>query len=100
MDRSRALYQQKYALADRIFAGVPGYEGPKAGFFLWLPVADGEAAALKLWQETGIRVLPGAYLARDDGQGNPGKGFIRVAMVTPIDELEDALRRLRNCLYR
>lgn len=100
VDRSRALYQQKYALADRIFAGVPGYSGPEAGFFLWLRVEDGEAAALRLWRETGIRVLPGAYLARDDGQGNPGKGFIRVAMVTPIDELEDALRRLRNSLYR
>lgn len=100
VNRSRALYQQKYALADRIFAGAPGYKGPEAGFFLWLKVEDGEHAALKLWQETGIRVLPGAYLARDDGQGNPGKGFIRVAMVTPIDELEDALRRLRNSLYR
>ncbi len=100
VNRSRALYQQKYALADRIFAGVPSYKGPEAGFFLWLPVADGEAAALKLWRETGIRVLPGAYLARDDAQGNPGRGFIRVAMVTPIDELEDALRRLRNCLYK
>ncbi len=98
--RSRALYQQKYALADRIFATVPGYRGPEAGFFLWLPVADGEEAALKLWRETGIRVLPGAYLARDGGQGNPGKGFIRVAMVTPIDELEDALKRLRNSLYK
>ncbi|TVP74447.1 MAG: aminotransferase class I/II-fold pyridoxal phosphate-dependent enzyme [Rhodobacteraceae bacterium] len=100
VDRSRALYQQKYALADRIFGAVPGYRGPEAGFFLWLPVADGEDAALKLWRETGIRVLPGAYLARDDGQGNPGKGFIRVAMVTPIDELEDALKRLRNSLYK
>ncbi len=100
VDRSRALYQQKYALADRIFAGVPGYEGPEAGFFLWLPVEDGETAAVKLWRETGIRVLPGAYLARDDVQGNPGRGFIRVAMVTPIDELEVALRRLRDSLYR
>ena len=98
--RSRALYQQKYALADRIFGAVPGYRGPEAGFFLWLKVEDGEAAALKLWREAGIRVLPGAYLARDGGQGNPGKGYIRVAMVTPIDELEDALKRLRNTLYR
>ncbi len=96
---SRARYQQKYALADRLLAQVPDYVGPEAGFFLWLPVADGEAAALKLWQETGIRVLPGAYLSREVDGHNPGHGFIRVAMVTPIDELEDALRRLRICLY-
>ena len=100
VDRSRALYQQKYALADRVFSGVAGYQGPEAGFFLWLPVADGEAAALDLWRETGIRVLPGAYLSRDVGDANPGKGFVRVAMVAPIDELEEALRRLRACLYK
>ena len=74
--------------------------GRKAGFFLWLPVPDGEAAALQLWRETGIRVLPGAYLARDVDSQNPGKGFVRVAMVTPIDEIQAALIRLRDCLYR
>lgn len=99
VNRSRALYQQKYALADRLFAGVRGYKGPEGGFFLWLPVADGEEAALRLWRETGIRVLPGAYLSRDVDGTNPGRGFIRVAMVTPIDKLEDALRRLRHTLY-
>lgn len=97
--RSRALYQQKYAMADRIFAKVAGYQGPEAGFFLWLPVPDGEEATLKLWRETGIKVLPGAYLARDVAGRNPGAGFVRVAMVTPIDDLQEALLRLRDCLY-
>ncbi|SUZ32807.1 LL-diaminopimelate aminotransferase [Roseibaca ekhonensis] len=100
VDRSRALYQQKYALADRVFAQTPGYKGPEGGFFLWLPVPDGEAAALRLWRETGIRVLPGAYLAREQDGVNPGHSFIRVAMVTPIDEIQAALVRLRDCLYR
>jgi len=100
VDRSRALYQQKYALANRVFANVPGYQAPEGGFFLWLPVADGEEAARRLWRETGIRVLPGAYLAREQDGQNPGQGFVRVAMVTPIDEIQDALIRLRDCLYR
>ena len=26
---------------------------------------DGEQAALKAWRETGVRVLPGAYLGRE-----------------------------------
>lgn len=96
---NRRLYQEKYAIADRVMAGVPGYQSPRAGFFLWLPVPDGEAAALKLWQETGVRVLPGAYLSRDvDGQ-NPGAGYIRVALVAPADETERGLTRLRACLY-
>lgn len=96
---NRRLYQEKYAVADQVFTGVPGYQGPEAGFFLWLPVADGEDAALKLWRETGVRVLPGAYLSRDVAGHNPGKGFIRVAMVAPVDEMKRGLTLIRECLY-
>lgn len=96
---NRALYQEKYRIADDVLAGVPGYTPPPAGFFLWLPVADGEAAALKLWRETGVRALPGAYLSRDTATGNPGTGFLRVAMVAAAPEFRDGLTRLRDCLY-
>lgn len=100
VEENRALYRAKYALADDIMGDVQGYQPPQAGFFLWLPVDDGEAAALRLWQETGVRVLPGAYLAQGQGAENPGTGFIRAALVAPKDETERALTRLRNCLYR
>ena len=96
---NRALYRAKYAAADEIFAGVPGYAGPAAGFFLWLPVPDGEAAALKLWSETGVRVLPGAYLSREVGGTSPGAGYIRVAMVAPIEEMQRGLIQIRDCLF-
>ena len=96
---NRALYAEKFALADRILGNVPGYRAPQAGFFLWLPVEDGEAAALRLWRETGVRVLPGAYLSRDVGGGNPGAGYIRVALVAPKDETQRGLETLRDCLY-
>lgn len=96
---SRALYQEKFAAADRIFAGMQGYLSPEGGFFLWLPVEDGEAAALKLWCETGVRVLPGAYLSRDVAGHNPGKAYVRVALVAPKDEMQRGLIRLRDCLY-
>ncbi len=99
VEENRALYAEKYALADEIFADVPGCAAPQAGFFLWLPVEDGEAAALKLWRETGVRVLPGAYLGREAGGENPGKGYVRVAMVAPKDEMQRGLTRLRDCLY-
>ncbi|WP_081533101.1 aminotransferase class I/II-fold pyridoxal phosphate-dependent enzyme [Rhodovulum sp. P5] len=99
VDDSRALYVEKYAIADEIFGDLPGYHAPQAGFFLWLPVADGEEAALKLWRLTGVRVLPGAYLSRDVDGHNPGAGYIRVAMVAPRDELRHGLTRLRKCLY-
>ncbi|WP_347267362.1 aminotransferase class I/II-fold pyridoxal phosphate-dependent enzyme [Paracoccus sp. (in: a-proteobacteria)] len=104
VDASRALYQQKYAIADRVLGNVPGYQPVAGGFFLWLPVpariGDGEAAARKLWAEAGIQVLPGAYLARDGLAGNPGRDFIRVALVAPAEQTEAALNRLKNCLYQ
>jgi len=99
VDASRARYQAKYAIADEVFEGVDGCAAPHAGFFLWLPVDDGEAAALRLWRETGVRVLPGAFLSRDADGSNPGKGYIRVAMVVEEQELQHGLTQLRDCLY-
>ena len=100
VDENRALYREKYAIADEIFSGVQGYVSPEAGFFLWLPVDDGEAAALKLWTETGVRVLPGAYLSQGGPGDNPGEHFIRAAMVAPKDEMQRGLTLLRDCLYK
>ncbi|MBC7141085.1 MAG: aminotransferase class I/II-fold pyridoxal phosphate-dependent enzyme, partial [Rhodobacteraceae bacterium] len=99
VEANRALYQEKFRIADKVFAGLQGYQGPEGGFFLWLPVDDGEEAAIKVWRETGVRVLPGAYLARDVGGHNPGKGYIRVAMVAPKEEMRRGLTKLRDCLY-
>jgi aspartate/methionine/tyrosine aminotransferase len=99
VEENRALYQEKYAIADRIFGNVPGYASPEAGFFLWLPVEDDEAAALKLWRETGVRVLPGSYLAQNVDGVNPGQNYIRVALVAPKDETTRGLEAIRDCLY-
>ena len=97
---NRALYQEKFRIADDILNGVPGYQGPEGGFFLWLPVEDGEDAALSLWKHAGIRVLPGAYLSREVDGDIPGKPYIRVAMVAPKEEMAQALITLRNHLYQ
>lgn len=97
---NRALYAAKFDVADEIFKDQPGAGAPEAGFFMWLSVEDGEMAALKLWRETGVRVLPGAYLSRDVDGENPGASYIRVALVAPKEETQRALIELRDCLYR
>ena len=99
VEANRALYAEKYEIAAEVFSGLQGFGLPEGGFFLWLPVDDGEAAALKLWRETGVRVLPGAYLARDVNGENPGKGYIRVALVAPKEETQRGLITLRDCIY-
>ncbi|SFR14338.1 aminotransferase class I/II-fold pyridoxal phosphate-dependent enzyme [Poseidonocella sedimentorum] len=95
---NRARYRAAYAIADEIFAGYPGYRSPDAGFFLWLPVGDSETVTRRIWAETGVRVLPGAYLAREQNGVNPGAGYLRVALVAPEAETRDGLTRLRDCL--
>ena len=97
---SLALYRRKYAVADRVLGNVPGYRGPEGGFFLWLPVEDGEQAARQLWREAGIQVLPGAYLSREVAGENPGRGYIRVALVAGESETEQALSRLKDVIYK
>ncbi len=99
VDASRALYVAKFELADTILGDLPGYVPPQAGFFLWLPAGDGEAAARALWRDAGVRVLPGAYLGRDDpATGNPGAGYIRVALVAGLDEISRGLGAIRASL--
>ena len=101
VEASRAIYVRKYDVANDVFRDIDGCAAPDAGFFLWMPVEDDEAATLKLWRETGVRVLPGAYLGRDTTDGNAGRGYIRAAMVTADEaELQRGLIALRDCLYR
>jgi N-succinyldiaminopimelate aminotransferase len=92
---NRGLYREKFDLADERLAGRLGYYRPDGGFFLWLEVGDGEAAARRLWTEAAIKVLPGGYLGRPDAAGvNPGQGAIRVALVHDLATTEVALADL------
>lgn len=95
---NRAIYAAKYALSDQMLQGLPGYRSPEAGFFLWVKVGDGEAAASRLWREAGVRTLPGAYLARPTQAGDPGAAWLRVALTPPLAELGRGLAALSSVL--
>jgi N-succinyldiaminopimelate aminotransferase len=99
VEANRSLYRAKFDAADQLLAGFAGYRRPEGGFFLWLKVGDGEAAALHLWRAAGIRVLPGAYLARPGADGvNPGAAYIRVAVVHDVATTRRALSRMAELL--
>lgn len=92
---NRLLYRAKFDAAERIFGDRFGFFRPAGGFFLWLDVGNGEAAAKALWEKAYIRVLPGAYLARTDNHGDdPGRAYIRVALVHDLDVTERGLKRM------
>jgi aspartate/methionine/tyrosine aminotransferase len=100
--QNRALYQEKFRLAQRMLGNRAGLRIPEGGFFLWLEVGDGEETALKLWRDAGVRVLPGAYMGRETEAGksrsNPGFSYIRVALVNDLSTIMAALERMVEVL--
>ena len=102
VEDNRARYAEKFDFADSILAGHFSYQRPAAGFFLWLNVGDGEAAALHLWREEGIKVLPGGYLAApatgSDADLSHAAPYIRVALVADLEVTKDALPRMKTAL--
>lgn len=102
VEDSRVLYRAKFDLADRVLDGRFGYRRPDGGFCLWLDVSGvggDERAALRLWGEGGVRVIPGGYLARTQADGsNPGRNFIRVALVQDLAVTAEALNRIVSIL--
>jgi aspartate/methionine/tyrosine aminotransferase len=102
VEANRGLYREKFDLADQIIGDRYGYRRPAGGFFLWLDVSahgGSEGAAVRLWRDGGVRVLPGSYAAREQLDGsNPGAGYIRIAMVHDRDTTAEALRRIVDVL--
>ena len=74
-------------------------EIPKATFYIWLKVANAIEFTQRLYKEYNVKVLPGEYLARDGKHEiNPGKGFIRIALVENEEKTKNALLRIKECL--
>ncbi|MBI1396967.1 MAG: succinyldiaminopimelate transaminase [Betaproteobacteria bacterium] len=95
---NRRQYGQKFSAVLDILDGVPGARRPEAGFYLWLPVpGDDTVFARNLLEQYNVTVLPGSFLARDANGLNPGNGFVRIALVAPLDECTEAARRLAGC---
>jgi len=96
---NRALYRRKIDAAQAVLGDRLGFYRPPGGFFLWLDVGDGVAAAERLWREAAIRVLPGRYMAHPDAAGrNPGAPYIRVALVHDEATVSGALERMLRVL--
>ena len=96
---TRAHYRANFELAERLLDARFGFRRPAGGFFLWLDVGDGEATACRLWREAGIKVLPGAYMGIADTSGvNPGRSYIRVALVDDRNLTEAVLARIAEII--
>ncbi|MCP2040417.1 N-succinyldiaminopimelate aminotransferase [Neisseria sp. HSC-16F19] len=93
---NRRLYREKFAQVVPILQQRFAAEYPDASFYIWLKVPDGDdvAFARTLWREAAIQVLPGRFLARDNGHGNPGAGYVRIALVAPLAQCVAAAEKM------
>lgn len=99
VEPNRVLYRRKFDVAEKLLGSRFGFYRPPGGFFLWLDVGDGEAAAKALWRDAAVRTLPGAYIARRNGSGeNPGQRYIRVALVHDDATIAAGMQRMLRVL--
>jgi LL-diaminopimelate aminotransferase len=87
-----SVYQER---RDIVVSGLQklGYQvtPPKATFYVWLSVPQGFTSmslAAHVLENAGIVVVPGL------GFGDPGEGYVRLALTVPKERLEEALARL------
>lgn len=92
---AREIYKKNFQAAREIL----DIEIPEATFYIWLKVPSPLEFTKKLYERYNVKVLPGEYLARDDKDGNnPGKEFIRIALVEDEDKTRNALGRIKEAL--
>jgi len=92
---SRDIYKRNFEIAKEIL----GTEIPEATFYLWLKVENAIDFTARLYENYNVKVLPGEYLAREDERGfNPGKDFVRIALVESEEKTKNALQRIKECL--
>ena len=73
---------------------------PAMALYLWMPLPeqasirglDDAAFATHLLNQSGVALTPGS------GFGPGGSGWLRMALVRPVDELEQAAQRLAEAL--
>ena len=88
----RRVFTAKRRILERAFEDV-GMEivASRAGLYLWVRVGDDLAVTDRLL-DAGIVVSPGRFF------GVGGEGFIRLALVPPLDECEAAAAALVQAL--
>jgi N-succinyldiaminopimelate aminotransferase len=95
---NRAKYLQKFSTVTPMLADVLDVRLPDAAFYLWANVSrtgltDTEFAQ-RLRADYNVTVLPGSFLARTAHGVNPGRNFVRLALVADVDECTEGAQRI------
>ena len=101
--QNRALYKEKFALWMAELGELLELRMPDAGFYFWIKVpdrfnGDDEVFVRALYEQVNIYALAGSYLSREVNGHNPGKGYVRMALVASVAESREAISRIRKLL--
>jgi len=100
---NRRQYAAKFKDMTPLLADILEAEVPDAAFYLWSRIKSDQYSdtefAVKLYRDLNITVLPGSFLAREAHGVNPGKNFVRIALVASYDECMEAAQRIREHLH-
>lgn len=96
VEANRRAYQQKFDRVVPILQQKFNVTMPQASFYIWLPIPNGDDLRFtqELYRATGVQVLPGRFFARDTEHGNPGKGYVRIALVDEVEKCVEAAQRM------
>ncbi len=96
VEEMRRIYTER---RDTLVEGLRGIGldamKPKATFYVWVKVPEGHTSASfssLVLEKAGIVCTPG------NGFGDPGEGYIRMALTVPAARLEEAVERLKGIL--
>jgi len=95
VEENRRLYAEKFRAVLPLVKPPLRAAMPQGGFYLWMrtPIDDAQFVR-RLHAEYNVLALPGSYLARDADGGNPGRDHVRIALVAPLAECTEAMRRI------
>jgi len=93
---NRRQYREKFAAVMPILKDVLEFQAPDAAFYVWARVPGGDDAgfARDLYAQQHVTVLPGSFLAREARGVNPGRGFVRIALVDGLEQCVEAANRI------
>ncbi len=94
---NRNQYRKKFDAVISALSGTLRPVQPDAGFYFWVktPQSDTEFAQ-QLFATQNLTVLPGQFLSRSSAEINPGEHYVRMALVAPLDECQDAAQRINQ----
>lgn len=97
VQQNRHLYREKFSTVLDLLRPVLKVTQPAASFYLWVKTPiDDRLFAQQLFATQNVTVLPGSFLSRTENNLNPGSGYVRIALVAPLNECIDAAQRIRH----